>query len=146
MPVGPCSWCDAYSVFRCSVSLSKRNLCSIVFNHSSACNGSSSSLKIGGLVSRKSLKVLNWLGSGPWCWSLPHPWPTLYARSCNTSPMERWVSMSWAIISAGVGCGGGGRSSSPFRLVPAPLRVRVIYKVATTSDYWMMSRDCRRIV
>ena len=143
MPVGPCSWCDAYSAFMCSVTIKRQNFYSIVFSHSSICNGSSASLKIGGLVSRKSLKSLNWLGLGPWHWSLPCTWPAFYAIPRNTSPIERWVSMSWAIISAGMGCGGGGRSSlslpreplpsasSP----PAPLWVHIICRIATTSNY-----------
>ena len=143
MPIGPYNWCDMYSVFRCSVSLKRRNFRSIIFSHSSACNGSSTSLKIGGLVSRKFLKLLNWLGLGPWHWSLPRPWPAFYARPHNTSPMECWVSIRWAIISVGIGCGGGGRSSLPLprpslpptSSPPAPLQVRVICKVATTSDY-----------
>ena len=42
------------------------------------------------------------------------------------------------------GDGGGGKSPSlPPWLLPAPARVRVICKVATISNYWMMSRDCR---
>jgi hypothetical protein len=65
MPVGPWSWCPAYEAFISSVNLSNQNLCSIVFNHSSACNGSAASLKIGGFVSMKSLKLLYWFGSDP---------------------------------------------------------------------------------
>ena len=102
---------------------------------------------------KEVLEVLNWLGSGPWCWSLPHPWPTFCARPRSTSTMECWVSMSWAIISTRVGCDGGGRSSFPLPRPslppalspPAPLRVRVICKVATISDYWLMPGDCRWI-
>ena len=35
-------------------------------------------------------------------------------------PIDHWASRSWAIISAGMGYGGGGRSTSPSQLVPAP--------------------------
>jgi len=94
MPIGPCSWCDAYSAFMCSVTFKRQNFCSIVFSHSSSCNGSSTSLKIGGLVSRKSLKSLNWLGSGPWRWSLPRPWP--HSAQDHAALLPWNVGFPWA--------------------------------------------------
>ena len=142
IPASPYNWWDAYSAFWCSVTLNRRNFCSIVFSHSSAWSGSLTTLKIGGLVSWKSLKELYWFGSGPWCCS--RAWAVFYAMRHSVSSMALWLPRNCVKNSFADGDGGGGKLSLlPPWLVPAPARVRVIYQIATISDYWLMSRDCR---
>ena len=145
IPAGPCNWWDTYSAFRCSVTLNRWNFFSNMFSHSSAWSGSSATLKIGGLVSRKSLKELYWFGSGPCCcWQA---WVVFCVMRCSVSSIVLWLSMNYAKNSFADGDGGGGKSPSlPPWLVPAPARVRVICKVITIRDYWMMFGDCRWIV
>ena len=144
IPTGPCNWWEAYSAFRCSVTLNRRNFCSMVFSHSSAYSGSSATLKIGGFVSSNSLNVLCWFGSAPgWC-----GWPraVFCAIRRKASSIVLWLPRNWVKNSWADGGGGGGKSSwLPSWLPPAPARVRVICEVATISDYWLMPRDCRWI-
>ena len=66
----------------------------------------------------------------------------------SVSSIALWFPKNCAKKSFTEGGRGGGRSPSspPFWLVLALACVRGIYKIATISDYWMMSRDCRRIV
>ena len=145
IPAGPCSWWDAYSSFWCSVTLSRRNFCLIVLSHSSAWSGSSATLKIGGLVSRNSLKVLYWFVSGPCCCGWARA--VFYAMRHRASSIVLWLSKNWANNSFADGGGGGGKSPSLTSwLLLTPARVRVICKLATISDYWMMLRDCRWII
>ena len=59
----------------------------------------------------------------------------------RASSIVLWLPKNWAKNS--LADGGGKSLSLPSWLLPAPARVRVIYKLATISDYWMMSRDCR---
>ena len=141
----PCSWWDAYSTFCCLVTLSRRNFCSIVLSHSSTWSGSLATLKIGGLVSKKSLKVLYWFDLGPCCcWWVR---AMFYAMRHRVSSIVLWPPRNCAKNSLADSGGGGGKSPSlPSWLLAALARVRVIYKVATISDYCLMLGDCRWIV
>ena len=145
IPADPCSWWDAYSAFWCSVTLNRWNFCSMVLSHSSARSGSSATLNIGGLVSRKSLKELYWFSSGPYCcW---RAWAVVCTMRHSASSIVLSLPKNCAKNSFTNGDGGGGKSPSlPSWLLHAPARVWVICKVATISHYWMMSRDCRWIV
>ena len=66
-----------------------------------------------------------------------------YVMRPRASFIVLWLPKNWEKNSLVDGGGGGGKSPSlPSWLLPTPARVRVICKVATISDYWMMSRDC----
>ena len=106
---------------------------------------SSATLKIGGFVSRNSLNILCWFGSAPWCCGWPRA--VFCAVRRRASSIVLWLPKNWAKNSWADGGGGGGKSSPlPSWLLPAPARVHVICEVATISNYWLMSRDCRWII